>query len=259
MQTTLDLPVAALVCLTLAVLVGGCSGSSVHPPKDTGDAPSTLRPESRPDPWWGERHAAILADARAGGKRVAWIGDSITQGWGAPGSVEVWNRAFAPPPLSSLNAGISGDRTQHVLWRLDNGLLDALKPPTNDVRCVVLLIGTNNTNGQDNTPEEIFEGVRAIVGRLRAELSSASIVLHAIFPRGPSANEQREKIVATNARLRTLADGDTVRWLDLGPRFFDDTGFLRKDLMPDYLHLSPAGYEVWAAGVKSEIERAVGR
>jgi lysophospholipase L1-like esterase len=256
---TLHLPLTALSCLALCVLVGGCSGSSGNTPKTTEDLPSTVRPAARPDPSWTERHAAILADARAGGKRVAWLGDSITQGWGAPGSADIWKREFAPPPLSSLNAGISGDRTQHVLFRLDDGLLDALKPPTNDIRCVVVLTGTNNTNGMDNTPEEIFAGVREIVGRVRAALPKATIVLHAIFPRGQWPSFQRDKITATNALLVTLADGDTVRWLDVGPRFLDQAGLVRADLMPDYLHLSPAGYEVWADAAKPEIEGAVGR
>ena len=110
-------------------------------------AHSAVDPVPRNEQWWQDRHKLMNErGAEAGSKsQVIFIGDSITQGWEGGGK-EVWERYYAP--RNAVNLGIGGDRTQHVLWRLDNGNLDRVKP-----KAAVIMIGTNNSNGEDNTPE----------------------------------------------------------------------------------------------------------
>src|SRR5690606_12812048 len=117
------------------------------------------------------RHNSFNKKAAELGEKaqVIFIGDSITQGW--EGEVkEIWAEHF--DKFNALNLGISGDRTQHVLWRLDNGNLEGIKP-----KAAVVMIGTNNSNWEDNTAEQIADGVKAIVAKLREKLPETRVLL----------------------------------------------------------------------------------
>jgi lysophospholipase L1-like esterase len=206
------------------------------------------------DPNWVKRHEGFVEIARQGGVDVLFLGDSITDAWRrpAPGGKRIWDAHFAP--LRAANFGISGDRTQHVLWRLENGELDGIKP-----KAVVLMIGTNNTGlerdgAPRNTPAETAAGVAAIVKTLRTKQPHAKILLLAIFPRGESPDHpQRRQIAEINAAIAKLADGRNVRFLDIGGRFLDADGTLPKEIMPDFLHPHEKGYEIWAAAIKEPL------
>lgn len=218
--------------------------------------PSTVVPVAKTSAAWQQRVAADLAAARQGGHRVLFLGDSITQSWNAEGK-QVFAEHFAPRGV--FNAGVSGDRTQHVLWRLDHGLLQALAANGNDIRGVVLMIGTNNSNGNDNTAEEIAAGVQAIVARLRRGLPQAQVLLLAIFPRGQRPDAQRVK----NATASTLAAapflGDAmVHCRDLGALFTAPDGTIEKQVMRDYLHLTAAGYGIWAQALLADVDHMLG-
>jgi len=190
------------------------------------------------------RQAQVLERAREnpGPCDVIFIGDSITQGWETAGRA-AWEKLCGG--RQCLNFGVSGDRTQHVLWRFQNGQLDGLKP-----KAAVLMIGTNNSNKDDHTEAEILAGVQAIVRELRARLPETKVVVLAIFPRGQTFSPQRGKILQVNQALARLADGRMVHFLDLGPRLILDDGSISKDIMPDYLHLSGKGYQIWAEALE---------
>jgi beta-glucosidase len=215
-------------------------------------AHSAVEPAPRGEEWWQQRHRAINQRVAEAGEqaRVIFIGDSITQGWEGAGR-EVWERYYAP--RRALNLGIGGDRTQHVLWRLDNGNLDGLKP-----RVAVVMIGTNNSNGEDNTVEQIAEGVRAIVAKLRARLPETKVVLLAIFPRAENPGTQRGKVLQVNQILQRLGDNRDVFYVDFGYKFLNDQGLIPRELMPDYLHLSPAGYAIWAESIEGLLAHLLG-
>src|SRR5262245_12249583 len=156
------------------------------------------------DQGWKDRQDLLNKRAAEAGEKaqVIFIGDSITQGWEGAGK-EVWARYYAG--RQAVNLGIGGDRTQHVLWRLDHGNLDGLKP-----KAAVVMIGTNNSNGEDNSPGQIVDGVTTIVKRLREKLPETKILLVAIFPRGENYNPQRGKILQVNQVLRKLANDKEV-------------------------------------------------
>lgn len=221
------------------------------PPAIVSPAPSSS-PVPRAGPWiavprpWGTRawtaqHDAFVARAQQGSVDVLFIGDSITAFF-LTRAPEVWNGEIAPLG-NVVNFGIEGDRTQFVLWRVQNGELDG-----SNARVVVLMIGTNNL--ATATPEDVARGISAIVGVIRAKLPNAVIVLNALLPRSTPDDPVRAKLADVNARIAALADGTHVRWLDAGPGFLDADGTIQPALMRDKLHPTPAGYEVWADALR---------
>ena len=140
-----------------------------------------------------------------------------------------------------------------MLWRLDNGNLKGLKP-----KAAVLMIGTNNSNGDDNTASQIADGVTAIVRKLREKLPDTKILLLPIFPRGENFNNQRGKVLQVNQVLQKLADDRNILWVDFGHKYVTTEGRIPRDLMPDYLHLSPRAYEMWAESINPLLAKIVG-
>src|SRR5215208_5033324 len=94
---------------------------------------------------WMARHESFNERVKKGNVDLLYIGDSITQGWEGAGK-NVWEDFYGK--RNAVNLGIGGDRTQHVLWRLDNGNIDGINP-----KLAVLMIGTNNASS--NTSEQI--------------------------------------------------------------------------------------------------------
>ena len=221
--------------------------------------PAAANPAIQPAPRdaaWVKRHEGFVAEAARGGVDVLFLGDSITDDWRRPGpngGKAVWDREIAP--LRAANFGIGGDRTQHVLWRIEQGTLEGLRP-----RVVVLMIGTNNTGFERdgttprNTPAETVAGVSAIVAQLRRRLPEARVLLLAVFPRGERPDHpQRLQVNEINRGLAPLADGRHVTFLDLGPRFLAADGTLPAAVMPDFLHPREEGYTRWAAALKEPL------
>jgi lysophospholipase L1-like esterase len=209
---------------------------------------STTTPAPRPGSWM-KRHEAFLERAKQGKIDLLFLGDSITQGWGGrdrdgEGPIEVWERHYAP--RNAANFGIGGDRTQHVLWRIENGEVEGISP-----KVAVLMIGTNNVAA--NTSDEIAEGIEAIVKSLRQKLPKTKILLLAIFPRDEKPSPKREKIAAVNERISKLDDGQTIRYLDIGKKFLNDDGTISKEIMPDFLHLKRKGYRIWADAIEPTV------
>lgn len=179
-----------------------------------------------------------------------FLGNSITEGWNGAGK-KVWQEQIAD--AKAVNCGIGGDRTQHVLARLDDGLLEALAAPNNSVTTIVLLIGTNNTSPPADPAEDIAAGVHEIVTILRGKFPDAQLVLMAILPRGEKPNAQREVITKANTLIKAQNASAKTTFVDLGPKFMNAQGEIPRDLMPDFLHLSEAGYRVWAEGIKDQL------
>ena len=209
----------------------------------------------KPDCWQQKRHAEKMAEVAKGGAKVVFIGDSITHFWESKGK-EQKKKYFSEGDWKMLDLGTSGDRTEHVLWRLDNGELDGY-----EAKCVLLMIGTNNSghfrNFADETPMDTILGIRDILKKIRAKQPKAKVVLTAIFPRGGSENDPyRLRNDAVNREIRRYCDGKDVFWCDFSDRFLDKNGDT-KWVMPDRLHPGAQGYEIWYEEVKPYIEYAL--
>jgi lysophospholipase L1-like esterase len=199
---------------------------------------------------WKQRHEQLLKRAKEGSIDLLFLGDSITEGWGGNA---VWQKQYAP--LNAANFGIGGDTTQNVLWRITNGEIDGLSP-----KIVVLLIGTNNF-GLDGAPVDgVAKGVAAVVAELRKKLPKSKVLLLAVFPRDAQPKtEMRTKIIKLNVELAKLEDRKNVRFLDIGAKFLAPDGSLPKDVMPDALHLSERGYQIWADAMDPLLKEMLGK
>ncbi len=200
--------------------------------------------------WWGPRHEAVNERLKKGNVDLLFIGDSIIHGWENTGR-EIWDAYYAP--RNAVNMGFGGDRTEHVLWRLDHSNFEGISP-----KLAVLMIGTNNSNGDDNTAEEIADGIIAICHRLRIKLPRTKILMLAIFPRNPESSAQRQKNARASILASRIADGRMIYHLDINSSFLTDDELLSKDIMPDYLHPNKAGYKIWAEATELKIAQLMG-
>lgn len=243
------------LALSLLLLASTALQAQTAAPATKPAAPAVVMPPQPPDvpaekygkdgkinPGFIASHEKFVGIAKEGKAQLVFLGDSITAGWAGNGK-EVWAKAFGG--YTPANFGIGGDRTQHVLWRILNGELDGgIKP-----KAVVLMIGTNNVGA--DTAEGIAKGVTAIVETIRAKQPQAKILLLAVFPRGEKAspNPGRDKLKQVNEIIAKLDDGKHIYFLDIGGKFMQPDGSLTKEIMPDFLHLSAAGYQIWADAI----------
>ena len=187
---------------------------------------------------WTEHHEAINRQAREGRVDLIYVGDSIVAHYANQGKA-VWDHYYAG--RHALNLGISGDRTEHVLWRLDHGNIDGLSP-----KLAIVMIGQNN--GGLNTAQEIGEGVTAVVQKLRTKLPTTTILLLGIFQRREKPTPERAVLAAANeiALLEALADGKWVFYRDINnvfvrPRWNDSKVAHGRLRTPDSLGSPPLG------------------
>jgi len=194
------------------------------------------------------RHEQFLKDKEAqlkkGPIQVVFIGDSITDGWRGGGR-KTWEANYEK--YNALNLGIGGDRTEHVLYRIDHGELDGLDP-----KAVVMMIGTNNIG---SPADDVIAGIKADVAAVHAKLPNAKILLLAVFPRGGAAADPvRAKIKGINEAISKLDGSDNVKYLDIGESFLEKDGTLPKSIMPDALHPNEKGYEIWADAIRPTLD-----
>jgi len=185
------------------------------------------------------------------GIETVFLGDSITQGLTGhknrvsdPNGKRVIDRYCGAHQAIAL--GLSGDRTEHVLWRLQHGQFDGIHP-----KVIVLMIGVNNIIAGGHTGEEIAEGTARIVKWLRNNQPRARIVMLGCFSSGKSPQDpRRTEIDALHQRIKPLADGQSIIYRDLRPLFLTPDGHLNKCMRGDGIHVNGAGQKAWLEGIK---------
>ena len=220
-----------------------------------------------PKGWWERRHKEKLAAIAKGPDTydMVFVGDSITHNWegwlnpdeakfidalhnngkgrlknGARPAADSWDAMAAKYRV--LNLGYGGDCTQHVLWRIANGEMDGYK-----AKNVMLMIGTNNAE----RPDAVVNGIKAVVEAIRSKQPEARILLSAIFPRQASSqHKKRKRNDYINSKIKELADGEKVVWLDFNAKFLKPDGTLTREMFPDLLHPAAEGYRIWFNEVK---------
>ena len=193
---------------------------------------------------WKEEHEGMVADARARADKiqVVFIGDSITARWTRSPGEAIWATDYAP--LGDLNLGISADGTQHVLWRLQHGVLDSLHP-----KMFLVMIGTNNLRTCD--PDAVAYGVWSIVAHLRKTHPEARVLVQGIFPR----SELNEKVPEVNDILSKFDDGKMVKYIYFGDKFLTPDGALNKSIFTDGTHPeTPEGFRIWNESIQPVVQ-----
>lgn len=240
------------------------------------------------------RHQEFLKriEQSQGAGDVLFIGDSITHGWEGQ---RAWQEHFGN--FKPVNLGIGGDQTGHVLWRITDGKeIDRLKPKaavlmigTNntgghsaqqiaggiqaiveelrrqkpDIKILVLgVFPRGNSSDAERSVAQITEAIQPINEELKKEQPDQKR-LNALFRnlerfKGTiPAAKLNKKIAEINAIISKLDDGKSVFYKDISKEFLDANGGLSGDIMPDYLHLSPKGYDLWGKAIKDEIAKLV--
>jgi len=212
--------------------------------------PTVKNPATTPAPRsasWTTRHDGFVQQAKAGNINLLFMGDSITDFWRSRGK-NVWDKFYGS--RNAANFGISGDRTQHVLWRIENGELDGINP-----KVIVLMIGTNNS--KSDSPDQIAEGVEKIVAVMRQKCPKSKILLLAIFPRNTRTDtpEQMETIHKVNTRIAKLGHHRMITFLYINHVFVGPDGKVPADIMPDFLHPNEHGYQLWADAMEPTLAK----
>lgn len=204
---------------------------------------------------WASRWRQKLAAVKKGGVDLLFMGDSITHLWDSPSNQSTFNAYFSG--WHALNIGISGARTETLIWMMQNGILNGIHP-----KLVVLLIGTNNTDGvhfpSGDDPWTTAAGVRAVVMGIRERLPKAKILLLNIFNRGDIPASEKT-VIKTNQLLHGFADDVHVFQVNENSLWLDKDGHIDPHLMPDLLHPNPTGYLKWAQALKPLITRFIGK
>jgi lysophospholipase L1-like esterase len=257
-----------LIVLFVALLVQGSAEAQSPGTPAVAQPPGRARGPAQPQvPAWEAQarvdqnsrlaHEQLLAKRTQGRIDVYFAGDSIVRRWGAtdyPQLLANWNDNFRG--WNAANFGWGADRTQNILWRLQNGELDDVHP-----KVIVLLAGTNNVGnrpGDDAKVAEISRGIEAIVTLMRQKAPAATIIVTAVLPRNDNIAVM-PTITAINANLARLADGKTIRFLNVNDQLAGGDGVLVEGVMnPDGLHPSVKGYQIWADALKPILTELLG-
>jgi beta-glucosidase len=212
--------------------------------------------------WWFDRHAEKIAEIEKSNNpkderkiELLMVGDSITNNFDKKGPGEpVWKKYFTP--LNALNLGFGGDRTNHVLWRLEH--LPKIKPAP---LAASLMIGTNNICWGSDKPKQAAEGIQKITRKLNAMYPKMKILVLGVFPRREQLDHpHRKQIIELNSYLPDLLkDIPNVSFMDIGSEFLDEKGFLSREMMPDTTHPSEKAHEIWAQAITPKLKEMMGK
>ena len=236
--------------ITLLLFVSSARAFGQDQTVNTATIPAT---RSKPANWLS-RHEGFVQQGRHDRIDVLFMGDSITDNWRnkAPRyGINIWNKYYAP--LHAADFGIGGDRTQHVIWRIDHGELDGLHP-----RVIILMIGTNN--GRDNSPQQIADAIKVILDKMQEKCPASKILLLGVFPRNKPTDTpaQIEAPAKVNAIISKFADGNKIVYLDINDKFLGPDGKVHADIMPDFLHPNEHGYQIWVDAMNPTLYKMMG-
>lgn len=192
------------------------------------------------------------------GKRLKLLllGNSITQAWG--GNRKAITTQAGRKALDSAigkdqweSAGISGDCTQNLLWRLQNGNYNCCHP-----EYVIISIGINNLISGQNTHKQVAEGIIAVTNEACKQFPDSKIILFGLYPSGKESNNpvrlkcNRIQEILSQQKFKRVQYVNPTQWL------LDDNQALKDACYSkDYIHLTGEGYKVIAEHIAELIKK----
>ncbi len=246
------------------LLVAGCASAEVKNDQimEIGQH-RAVTPVARTSDWWVLRQEQNIERIKQGDVDLLMLGDSITHRWEREGSY-IWEIFYAK--RNAVNLGFAGDKTENVLWRIEDIDFTASAP-----KLAVLMIGTNNS-GDSYSAAQIEDGIVAITQTLRQKLPNTKVLILSIFPRATGTKDIRKTFgnsikigpqwtkvnEASSLAAARVVDNEWVYFLDINAQFLDKDGTLGRDVMPDLLHLGEKGYAIWAAAMEPTVKTLMG-
>ncbi|QTD38740.1 prolyl oligopeptidase family serine peptidase [Polaribacter batillariae] len=207
--------------------------------------------------WWYQMEDINNLSQSTKDLDILFIGNSITQGWGGNRNFTTYKPGKAAAntyfkEINYVNAGISGDRTEHILWRISNGNYN-----TNSPKLITLAIGVNNF--RFNTADEISKGIVKIVELMENEFPNSQIVLLGPLPVGLNAHSlRRQKYNKIHKAIAYLNKKPQINYYNLIDWFSDENGNLKENLYnADGIHLKPEGYQIWGKFIKEKYNELI--
>ena len=215
------------------------------------DNPAANATDKLNSDWWKARHEQVLKNNKIKNPELILVGNSILHTLDNNDRTPVWEKYLNK--FNAVNMGFSGDRTENVIWRLENGEIDGINP-----KVTLLLIGTNNTDGNHyleiTQPEELAAATWEICKIIREKLPDTQILLLGILPYGYKPNYRNNINLATNKITSKFPNRDNhIHYRDIGSIFLDATGKVKKSLMPDYLHPNAEGHLLMFQAIEKDI------
>ncbi|SIS80458.1 beta-glucosidase [Zobellia uliginosa] len=238
-----------LLLLFTGILLS-CSSTKV-PPKKINPAAQSVQ---RDGEWWIQRHETIKSRLKSDPELIL-VGNSIFHTLEKEDRKEVWTKYL--DRYRTVDMGISGDRTENVIWRIENGTLEGINP-----KVAVVLIGTNNTDGNHylniSTPEELADGIYRICSLLNQKLPNTEILLMGILHYGYKPNHRDNINKATNKLISTFPKKHSkIHYINIGHTYIDGNGKVNKELMPDYLHPNAEGHLLMFEALDADIQKLI--
>ena len=265
------------ICLFTIVLTAGLlSVGSVRAESPAADQEEEIRQATTPTAklsldWWKARHEAKLLDRESRPIDIVFIGDSITHGWEVEFGEAGYGLAIPEETkqyylegagrvvydeywkdCNVLNIGFGGDETQNLLWRLDTGAVDNIKP-----KMLVLMIGINNIGVSHHSARATAAGIKAVLNKIREKLPETKIVLMAILPIRDKNGQERHVVNETNKIIEKFADNETIFFLNMNDKFLDENEDILVRYMPEQVHPNADGYRIWTKMLQPYYEKFV--
>jgi len=233
--------------LVIAVLFVFLAQSCNHS-ETASDLPETAIAKQVNKSWWQLRHQNIV-DADKSKVQLLFLGDSITQQWeDEKYGLSIWQQYYEEG--LAFNMGMDSDKTQNLLWRIENGELEGTSP-----QLAVLMIGTNNS--KSDSGEDIAVGINLIIETILTKLPETTLVVHRIFSRGDHDNPTRISNDKASEIIALREAHERVIIVDINAHFEDENGDVPEDIMHDHLHLTTKGYQIWANGISEYVTKYV--
>lgn len=233
--------------VSLLILIGGFGAgffaASPAGSQEGADLPASLTPVPRSDAWWTERVEKNRRRLESGPVDLLFVGDSIVESLDGDGRA-VWDHYYGD--RNAMTMGFGGDRTEHLLWRLENLPMDKIAP-----KAIVLLIGSNNlyTTSSD---EEIALGMEGCAAKLRALYPTTPILMLGVTPEKERPDEGvNTRIPNLNAlaaeRVKKIPN---LTFRLVGHLWCDENGCSTLEMTRDHCHPNAKGCGVWLADME---------
>lgn len=212
---------------------------------------ATPTPQSTdPSSWWCQRFEKKCIDLKEKGAPLLLVGDDVTQMWEENGKgLQPFRAYLQKEPMSAVDIGYTGDRTENVLWRLQNGELDGYEPP----KAALIMVGANNTldfTEDEEPPCDTILGIRSIIDTIKERCPDTKIFVFSILPCGRTPNDQRRtRNFNVNAALSRLCEPLGATFYEINSQVMDIDGNFGEDFSYDGIHLNTKGYKVWVKNI----------